>query len=540
MSTKGVVVCPAVEAVEVGRRILEDGGNAIDAAVATAMAQGVAEPLVSSIGGNGSLQVIHAASGQHLVIDFYGRAPLAATPEMWAAKVVRRLPADQWQLEGFVNHMGYLSVTVPGTLMALHEVASRFGSLPWAELAAPAVELAERGFPVPGEQEEQWLRGGTPGSPSTQDVLKATPASAKIFTRGGAPILAGELFTMKDYAQTLRVVAREGPDALYVGELGRLIAEDFARNGGLVTEEDFRRYRLRIGPPVKTSYRGYTICGNPPPGSGAQISETLNILEGYDLRGMGFGTPEYWHLMAQAQRAGFSDRAAYLADPDYVDVPVETLVSKEHAREWRDVVDQGGQIEVSGLDLAEGRDTTHVSAMDEQGNAIAITHTLGSPCSGVVVDGLGFLFNNSMQAFHPYPGHPNSIAPGKARTTGMSPTIVLADRAQPFIVLGAPGAVRIPTANLQTMVNVIDHGMSIVEAVSAPRIHSEGSWVDVEARLYHAVRDDLESRGHTPVKSRLSYDPFFALVHAVQRDPVSGRVTGAADPRGRGGCAEVR
>ena len=186
MPTRGSIACPAVEAVDVGRRILEDGGTAIDAAVATALAQGVAEPLVSSIGGNGSLQVLHAESGQHLSIDFYGRAPLAATPEMWTDRVVRRLPADQWQLEGFVNQMGYLSVTVPGTLMALYEVASRFGTLPWAELVTPAIELAEKGFPLPGEQEEQWLRDSTPGYASTMDILKATPASANIFAPGAS------------------------------------------------------------------------------------------------------------------------------------------------------------------------------------------------------------------------------------------------------------------------------------------------------------------------------------------------------------------
>ena len=535
---KGVVVCPAVEAVDVGRRVLAEGGNAIDAAVATAFVQGVAEPLVSSIGGNGTLQVLHASSGQHITIDFYGRAPLAATPDLWVDKVVRRLPADSWELEGPINQMGYLAVTVPGTLMALHEVASRFGTLPWKELVAPAIELAENGFPIPGEQEEQWQRDGTLGYASTQEILRATPAAEKIFTRNGEPIPAGETFTMKDYAETLRIVARDGPDALYGGELGRLIAEDFARNGGLITEEDFRQYRLRVRPPIRADYRGYTVCGNQPPGSGAQIIETLNILEGYDLGALGFGTPEYCHVMAQAQRAGFSDRARYLADPDFVDVPVDKLVSKDHAREWRDLVDRSEEIEVPGLDAAEGRDTTNVSAMDEEGNTIAITHTLGSPCSGVVVEGLGFLFNNSMHIFHPYPGHPNSIAPGKARTTGMSPTIVLKD-GEPFLVTGAPGAVKILTGNLQTIVNVIDHKMSIVEAVSAPRIHSEGKWVDVEARLYHAVRDEMESRGHRLVKSQISYDPFFALVHAVHRDPDSGRISGAADPRGRGGYAEV-
>ena len=536
---KGVVVCPQVEAVEVGRRLLEGGGNAIDAAVATAFAQGIAEPHMTSIGGNGTLQVFHAESGQHLVIDFYGRAPLKAAPEMWADKVIQRLPADMWALEGQVNQKGYLAVTVPGTLMALHDVASRFATMPWKELLAPAIELAESGFSVQGELAASWVREGMLGYASTEDILKATPASAKIFAPNGRLIGAGETFVMKDYADTLRRVADEGPDLLYKGEMGKGIAEDFARNGGLITEEDFRQYRLRVNSPLRCGYRGYTVCGSLPPGSGPQIIETLNILEGYDLAGMGFGTPEYCHVMAQAQKAGFADRATYLADPDFEDVPVDMLVSKDHARGWRERIDAGEEFEVPGLDLAESKDTTTVSVMDEEGNAIAITHTLGSPCSGVVVEGLGFLFNNSMHVFHPFPGHPNSIAPGKARTTGMSPTIVLKD-GNPLLVTSAPGAVKILTGNLQTIVNVVDHGMSAVEAVSAPRIHSEGRWVDVEARLYYGIKDEMERRGHRLVKSSLSYDPFFALVHAVHRDPETGRISGGADPRGRGGHAEVR
>ena len=538
---KGVVVCPQVEAVEVGRRILEKGGggNAIDAAVATAFAQGIADPQMSSIGGNGTLQVFHTPSGQHLVIDFYGRAPLKATPDMWADKVIRRLPADMWELEDHINQIGHLSVTAPGTLMALHEVAGRFATLLWEELVQPAIELAEEGFPVPGEMEAGWARAPQPGHSSANDALSATPAARRIFTQDGKPIPAGEHFAMKDYAKTLRKVAAQGPDVLYRGEFTPLIAQDFARNGGLLTEEDFRQYRLRINPPVQCDYRGFTVCGNLPPGSGPQIIETLNILEGFDLTGIGLGTPEHCHIMAQAQKAGFVDRDKFLSDPDFQEVPVDLLISKEHAQTWRERIQRGEEFQVPTVDVAEGEHTTTVSAMDEEGNAIAITHTLGSPCSGVVVEGLGFLFNNSMHVFHPYIGHPNSIAPGKARTSGMSPTIVLKD-GKPFLVTSAPGAVKILTANLQTIVNVIDHGMSVVEAVSAPRIHSEGGWVNVEARLYYAVKEEMERRGHRLVKSQSSYDFFFALAHAVVRDPETGRLSGAADPRGRGGHAEVR
>jgi len=534
---KGVIVCPQVEAVEVGRKIFEEGGNAIDAAVATAFAQGIVEPHYTSIGGNGTLQVFHAESGQHLIIDFYGRAPLKSTQDMWSKKVIKKLPADMWELEGNINQVGYLSVTVPGTLKALYEVATRFGTMPWKDLIKPSIDLAKKGFIIPAELHQSWKHDGSLGYSDTEDILKFNSISSQIFAPYGNILKTGERLIMQDYAAVLDSISVEGPDLMYKGELGKIIAKDFLDHGGLITEKDFHEYRLRINSPLTSSYRGYTICANLAPGSGPQIIETLNILEGYDLNKIGFGTPEYCHIMSQAQKAGFVDRAKYLADPDFESVPIDKIISKNHAKNWKKIIDNNEDIFVPGLDIAEGSDTTTVSSMDEKGNAIAITHTLGSPCSGVVVDGLGFLFNNSMHVFNPYPGYPNSIAPGKARTTGMSPTIVLKD-GYPFLITSAPGAVKILTANLQTIVNIIDHNMSVVEAVSAPRIHSEGKWVDVEARLYYRILEYMESIGHKLVKSDLSYDPFFALVHAITND--HNIIKGAADPRGRGGYVEVK
>ena len=536
----GVLACPQPEAVEAGRRILQDGGNAIDAAIATAFAQGIADPIMTSVGGNGTMQVFHAESGQHLVIDFYGKAPLRATPEMWNDLVVRRLRADMWELEGHINQVGYLAVTVPGTVLALHEASRRFGKLPWSELLQPAIELADQGFTVPAELAETMSRDGEEGHSGVAEIMRATPAARKVFTRDGEPLRAGELFQMKDYAQTLRVVAAQGPNAIYEGgEIGQAIVDDFRGNGGLIGEEDLRSYELSIYEPLRGTYRGYEICGNRPPGSGAQIIETLNILEGFDMAGIGFGTPEYAYVMAMAQRAGFVDRERYLGDPDFLDVPVELLISKSRGQEWQRRIEAGEVFDVDGLMPPESKETTTVSAMDDEGNAVAITHTLGSPCSGVVVEGLGFLFNNSMHIFHPYPGRPNSIAPGKSRTTGMSPTMALKD-GRPVLVTSAPGAVKILTGNLHAIVNYIDYGMSAGEAVSVPRIHSEGLWVDIETRLYYAVKDELERRGLQVVKSAKSFDPFFALVHVVTRDPETGVLAGGPDPRGRGGWAEVR
>lgn len=537
---RGVVVCPHPEAVEAGRQVLQQGGNAIDAAIATAFAQGIADPIMTSVGGNGTMQVYHAESGQHLVIDFYGKAPLRATPEMWQDKVVRRLRADMWELEGHINQVGHLAVTVPGTVKALYEASQRFGKLPWSELLQPAIALAEEGFIVPEELADTMSRAGAEGHSGVAEIMRSNPAARKVFTRDGEPMKVGERFRMPDYAQTLRAIAAGGPDTIYGGgEIGQAIVEDFAKNGGLITAEDLRAYKLDIYEPLRGQYRGYEVCGNRPPGSGAQIIETLNILEGFDMASLGYGTPEYAYVMAMAQRAGFADRERYLGDPAFLDVPVDMLTSKERAAEWRKRIEAGEIFDVEGLLPPESKETTTVSAMDGAGNAINITHTLGSPCSGVVVEGLGFLFNNSMHIFYPYPGHPNSIAPGKSRTTGMSPTIVLRD-GQPVMVTGAPGAVKILTGNLNAVVNHIDYGMTATEAVSAPRIHSEGLWVDVEARLYYGVVKELERRGLRVEKSVKSHDSFFALVHAITRDPASGRISGGADPRGRGGWAEVR
>ena len=536
----GVLVCPQPEAVNAGKIMLDQGGNAIDAAIATAFAQGVADPIMTSVGGNGTMQVYHAESGQHIVIDFYGKAPLSATPDMWTDKVIGRLRADFWELEGHINQVGYLAVTTPGTVLALHEVSQRYGKLPWNELLQPAIELAAKGFIVPAELSETMSRPDKDGLSGVATIMQAVPAAKKVFTTNGTSLQTGDLFQMKDYSETLKIIAKQGPDAIYKGgEIGQTIIDDFKKNGGLLTEKDFESYQLSIYDPVRGNYRGYEICGNGPPGSGMQIIETLNILEDLNLQNVPFGSPEYSYMMAMAQRAGFVDRDKYLGDPDFQDVPVEQLISKEHANSWAERIRNEEIFDVQGTAIPESKETTTVSAMDSDGNAIAITHTLGSPCSGVVVEGLGFIFNNSMHVFQPYTGHPNSLAPGKSRTTGMSPTIVLQDN-KPVFVTSAPGAVKILTGNLNAIVNFIDYGMTSTEAVSAPRIHSEGVWVDVETRLYYQVHDYLEEKGLQTLKSEKSYDPFFSLVHAVSRDPETNVLSGGADPRGRGGWIEVQ
>jgi gamma-glutamyltranspeptidase/glutathione hydrolase len=316
------------------------------------------------------------------------------------------------------------------------------------------------------------------------------------------------------------------------------IAEEFAANGGLLSKEDLARYRVGVGEAVEVDYRGHVVAGVPPPSSGVQVAQILRILEGYEPSRMGSGTAEFLNIMALAQKASFSDRAGHLGDPAFQDVPVEEVfLSSKRAAEWRRKINAGEPFDVAAGGV-ESRHTTTVSAIDGEGTAAALTHTLATPASGVVVDGLGFMFNNAMHMFDPHPGRPFSIAPGKARISAMTPTLVFRD-GRPWAAVGAPGATKIPTGVLQAIVNMVDFGMSPVEAVSAPRVHCEGGQVDVEARVYFGVKDELEAMGHTVSKSGYSYDPFFSLVHVAAADRATGRLGGAADPRGRGGLAVV-
>lgn len=535
---KGVVAAPQVEAAEVARSIFLDGGNAVDAAVAVAFAQGVVDPQMTSLGGWGMALIYHPPSGQHLALDFCGRAPLKATPDMWASQVKRRLRFDLWELEGHINEVGYLAVTVPGNVAGYWELHRRFGKLPWKAVVEPAIALAEEGFAIPGELANLWRRPpAQEGVLSMREILTATPASARLFTKDGHLYEAGEWFRNPDYANTLREVAQHGPQVFYEGWLAQKIVDDFTRNGGLLTLEDFKTYQVKVKPPVESTYRGVRISGTPPPSSSVQVMEILNILEGFDPRDLPFGSPNYAWVMALAQKASFVDRVLYLGDPDFQPVPIDLFLSKSHAAQWREKVLRNVPFDVPSMPTPEPAHTTTVSAVDEEGTAVAITHTLSTPASGVVVEGLGFMFNNAMMAFHPFPGHPNSIAPGKARITGMAPMFLWKDKV-PWAVISAPGGTRILTAVLQTIVNLVDYRMTPVEAVSAPRLHCEGPQVDIEARLYFAVKDSLARRGLTPVKSAFSYDPLFALVHVAMRE-ADGRLTGAADPRGRGGLVVV-
>ena len=537
---KGVVAAPELETVEVGRQILLNDGNAIDAAVAMAFAQGVAAPTMTSIGGWGILQVYNGKTSEHLCIDFHGRAPLNATADMYSDKVIGRLRQDLWHLEGNINAIGHLAVACPGNLMGYWEMHRRFGRMSWKEVIQPAIDMARNGFIVGEELATTWsptAAASQSALPSMWDYINATADGLRIFGNDGKGWKTGDLFTNQDYSNTLSEIADHGPDVFYQGWIAELIAKNFADNGGLLDAEDLRQYTASITDPLRATYNGYTVTANQPPSSGVQVLETLNILEGFDLKKMGFGTVDYFYTMAMAQKAGFVDRGLYLGDPLFQEVPVDKMLSEAQARLWQTRIKNKEPIEVPNL-TPEPKHTTTLSVMDEEGNAVGMTHTLANPASGVVVDGLGFMFNNAMTMFYPYPGHPNSIAPGKRRMASMCPLIVLKE-GKPWAVISALGGTRILTANLQGAVNLIDFDMTPLEAVYVPRVHNEGDQVDLEARAYYSINAGLAGKGIKVVRSQRSMDPSFANMNIVMRNLETGRFSGASDPRQRGTSANV-
>ncbi len=532
---RGIVVAPQPEAVAAGLDILKRGGNALDAALATALAQGVVDPLMAGVGGFGALVVFDPVAGTATVVDFPGRAGSKATAGMFAPFVLGRVRghAERYHVEGFINQIGYQSVCVPGVPLGFWEAHRHWGSLPWREIFGPAIALARDGFRVSGDLFRQWTRPQAAGHVESEQRFAATRASSEMFLDGGRLREPGSLLAQPDLARTLAILAGEGPRPFYEGGLAERIVRDFEEHGGLLTQEDFRAYRVATAPALTGTYRGETIYTCPPPSSGCQVIEILNILEGFPLGDLRAGDlAEYVRVAALAQRASFVDRATSLADPAFADVPLETFLDKGRGRYWRERIERGAPIEIPGLSFVDSPGTTHVSALDDSGLAVALTHTLGSG-SGVVTAGLGFTYNNCMYQFHPLPGHPNSVAPGKARISGIAPTITVRSRA-PHIVVGGAGGTRIITAVVHAITNVVDHGMTACEAVAAPRFHSESELVELESRLFYEVAATLEACGERPHNTLWAYDPAFARIDVIVADRERGRFTGSADPRSGG------
>lgn len=487
---RGMVCSNHPMATAAGTEVLLAGGNAVDAAVATLFALTVVTPMMVGLTGGGVAQ-LRMASGAHVVLDGLSTAPAAATPDMY--RPVPGSPPEERETESRRNALGALAVAVPAALPAWAEALATFGTWSLADAMEPAIRLAARGFLV---------------TPYLSDCigdcaedLSRDPDLSRTFLPRGTPLAPGERLVQGAHAETLRTIAREGPSALHGGALGALMAEALARQGGIITQADLAAVRAKARAPIRAIYRGHDVFGPPPPASGGvHIAQILNILEGFDIAGLGFGTAEGLHLVAEALKIAFADRAVATADPDFVRVPVARLTSKDYAAERRAMLDTARARDWQGDPLlGEGNCTTHVTVADASGNIVASTQTINALFGArIAIPGTGLICNNYMHNFDPRPGLALSVAPGKRVYSSMAPTIVLKDGA-PRFALGLPGGLRIFPAALQALLNLMDHAMPLQAALEAPRIWTMGRALELEPAIPAAVAEALAARGH-PVK----------------------------------------
>jgi gamma-glutamyltranspeptidase/glutathione hydrolase len=518
----GMVVSQNALAAQVGADVLRAGGGAVDAAIATAFALAVTHPAAGNIGGGGFL-VYRPATGEPTAYDFRETAPAAATATMF-------LKDGKYDKE--LHHESHLAVGVPGTVAGLHMAWKEHGRLSWRRLVEPAIVLARDGFVV------------TDGlARSLKDVLpemKKYPASVAQFSREGMPYEMGDTLKQPELARTLERIAARGPAGFYEGETAELVEKEMAAHGGLVTRADLRAYQARRRDPLKGTYRGYDVLSMAPVSSGGTaLIEMLNILEGYDLARSGFGSAATVHLLVEAMRRAFADRARYLGDPDAnPGMPIGRLTSKGYAAELRRTIRED-RASVSSPETfawpAESEETTHVSVVDEDRNAVALTYTLeDSYGSKILVPGAGFLLNNEMGDFNAGPGltdadgligtPPNLAAPGKRMLSSMTPTILARDGTI-FMVIGSPGGRTIINTVLLALVNVIDFGMNIQEAIDAPRVHHQWLPDRIQHERFGLSPDTmalLAARGHALYESPSSQGAAQGIVFNAKEGVLEG------------------
>ncbi len=479
----GMVVTSQYLASQVGTDILKMGGNAIDAAVAVGYAQAVVNPCCGNIGGGGFM-TIHLADGTDTFINFRETAPAAASADMYLDK--------EGKVTKDASLYGYLAAGVPGTVLGMDSAQKKYGKLTRQQVMAPAIKLAREGFVL--------TRADTDILDTTVKHFRQDPESARIFLRkDGEALQPGDRLIQADLADTLTAISEKGPDAFYQGKIPQAVEAAAKKGGGILTAADFANYKITETAPITCSYRGYKFVSSPPPSSGGvTLCETLNVLEGYDLKSMGFNSAAYIHTLTEAMRHAYMDRNTFLGDPEFVKNPTDRLLSKSYAADIRKQIVANKatpSVEVQpGMQPHEKPETTHYSIVDHDGNAVSTTYTVNGRFGAVVIaPGTGFFLNDEMDDFTVKVGEQNlyglvqgatnSIAPGKRPLSSMSPTLVTKD-GKTFMVLGSPGGSRIITITLQTALNVIDHGMAPQEAVDAPRIHHQ--WLPDE--VYYEQR----------------------------------------------------
>jgi len=523
---------------QAGIDVMHQGGNAVDAAVATGFALAVVHPQAGNLGGGGFM-LFRDAAGKAYFVDFREQAPAAASRTMYLDQQGNIIPD--------ASMVGYKAVGVPGSVAGLALAQKKWGKLTLKRVMSPAIRLAKKGFPL----------NYADASDLKDPKLAHFPESYRIFQRDGRLYKQDEVLRQPELAKTLERIAKD-PNDFYHGKIARTLAADMQKNGGLITQQDLAQYQVKQREPLRGTYRGYEIISAPPPSSGGVVLlEVLNMVEGYDLPKLGNRSADSIHLTVEAFRRAFMDRAELLGDPDFSRIPVAQLIDKKYAAAWRESIDPAHASVSTALQRPAGTfneldrvaraaaphhesdNTTHYSVVDEQGNAVAVTTTLnGTLGSGVTAPGLGFLLNNEMDDFSAKPGVPNSdglvqgevnaIAPGKRPLSSMAPTIV-AKNGKLFLVTGSRGSGRIISTVTNILLGVIDYGLNIQEAVNAPRFHHQ--WMPDTLRVEDVglspdTIEILESRGH-----KIEASPAWSDGECVSVDPKTGERMGASDPR---------
>jgi len=548
IAQNGMVVAESIEAAEAGIEIFKKGGNAVDAAVATSFAATTCEPAMSSLGGGGAVLIYIAGEDRIVAIEFEGRLPRAATEDMFVPDLlslgVNPHPSFGWRgTRNNVGWMGYRSLGIPGQVAGLCQILEQFGTMSLKEVITPAIRICEKGYEV---NDYYALMIG-----SYMELLQKYPPIDKLLLPGGYPPRPGNMIVQKELAETLRKIAQGGVDAFYRGDIAKAIMSDTQPHGSIVTLQDYADYKPRTyDNGLVGSYRGYKIVCMPEVFGGIQVLQTLNLLEGFDLAALEHNTPQYLHLVAECFRRAWVDRFRYMGDPEFEKVPIKGLISKEYAEEMRGYLNlekvpyeikpgnpwkyqgdgQESRADRPTAPRGEAGNTTHLCTMDKDGNMVSMVQTLGGGFGAYIMSGsTGIILRNYTNLFNPEPGTTNSIGPWKRPSSHDSLTLVFKD-GQPLLAIGAPGGRKVITSVVQVLVNVIDFGMGIQEAIAAPRVHIEGSdpkvpegklvrELFVDSRMPLEVIKELEKRGHQIV---LQIDGNFALPIAIMRDPKTG------------------
>ncbi|MCZ4352723.1 gamma-glutamyltransferase [Roseovarius aestuarii] len=526
--SKAMIVAPQPEAAHAGAEVLANGGNAMDAALACAFVQGVVDPLMCGIGGFGLMNVYDPTTGRQTIWSGLGSCPKAATDTMWE-DIYLGETSDGFGFitKDFVNEAGATAVTTPPILDLFRKAHDKYGSQKWADLITPAIGVANNGWIVRPHNCMVFTQNERKyGRMNFGEKLLMTEDGRRIYMdTDGTPKKLGAIIKNPDLAQTLDLIAREGVDVFFKGSLADHLVADLAKSGGILSKEDLSECVADEMEPLDVSYRGRRVSTVPAPGGGPYLAQALKLLEQFDLSDMDYNSPDYLRLLAEVMKTAVRDRDTLVGDPRFMDVPMDKLLSDEYLAECAAVIRSGQKVDTGRSGHLESKHTTHVSCVDANGMVVSMTHTLGNP-SGYIASGTGFVMNGAMSTFDPRPGQVQSIVPGKRRTSAMCPSIIF-EGDTPVMTLGAPGASWIGPAVFQVIVNTLDWGMGIQEAVMAPRMVATSNVLDISNRISSATETALVSNGYEVRRSALSYA--FAGVHGLTMWPEG--VEGGADPQ---------